>query len=166
MKKTVLLAMLLIFALMTAALADAADLFAPYTLTAPNLVTLEEGEISATFVYGNTRVVAMVISRVPDEDAASALPVLMQQFDPEAVFGDDIVTAEGFAGMKATTTDKFGEGIDQVTAMVLHEGDLLILSGYNTDGDEARVHELIDALLISATVNGVGVIPAANESNE
>ena len=44
-------------------------------------VEMTEGRI--TLVRGDSRVVAMVISRVPDEDPAAALPVLMQDFDPK-----------------------------------------------------------------------------------
>lgn len=159
--KKMILCLLAALLLLGNAFADPEDsLFAPYTMTAPRGVTFEEGEISATYVYGNTRVVVMVISRVPDEDAAAALPLLMQQFDPEAVFGDDLPLRSGLVGMKAVNAGKFGEGVDQVTAMVLCDGELLILSGYNTDGDEGRVHELIDALLLGTSYSGEPVLNA------
>lgn len=171
--KKMILCLLAVMLLLGHAFADPADsLFAPYTLTAPRGVTIEESEISATYVYGSTRVVVMVISRVPDEDAAAALPLLMQQFDPDAVFGDDLPLRDGLAGMKAVNASKFGEDVDQVTAMVLCDGELLILSGYNTDGDEGRVHELIDALLLNTryagepVLNAVADVPESTEEAE
>ena len=112
MKKLIIL---LLAALMTAfsACAEApASPFAPYTLTAPADVTLTDNEGSCTFVRGATRVVTLVISRVPDEDPAAALPVLMQQFDAYAILGEDLLLREGFHGLTAVTTDKFGTGVD------------------------------------------------------
>ena len=132
--------------------------FAPYALTTPEAVELTENEGTYTFVYGVTRVVAMVIERVPDEDPGEAIIRMMAQFEPDAVIGEDIPMAEGFVGLNALHTDKFGEGIDQLTVMVLSsEGDLLILSGYDLAGDETRLKALMDALLASLTADGVAI---------
>lgn len=135
--------------------------FAPYCLTAPAAATLEVNEGTYTFVHGNTRVVALVIERVPDEAPAEAVIRLMAQFEPEAVIGADIPMAEGFVGLSAVNRDKYGEGIDQINVMVLSsDGSLLILSGHSLDGDEAQVQLLLDSLLSTLTVDGVRIVKA------
>ncbi len=133
--------------------------FAPFTLTIPEEVTREDGEGSCTFVHGETRVVALLIDRVPDENPADAVIRMMGQFDPDAVIGEDTPTVEGFSGVEAVTKDKFGVGVDALTVMILsHEGELLILSGYNMAGSEVHVRGLLDTLLSGLTVNGSPVV--------
>lgn len=135
--------------------------FAPFVLTAPAAVVLEENEGTYTFVHGNTRAVAMMIERVPDEAPAEAVIRMMTQFEPEAVIGEDLPMAEGFVGLRAVNRDKFGEGIDQINVMVLgSDGCLLILSGYSLDGDEDQVQLLLDSLLSTLTVDGVRIVLA------
>ena len=43
--------------------------------------------------------------------------------------------------------------------MVLYQGDLLILSGYDMDGDESLVYALMEQLLQSLTVDGLSIMP-------
>ncbi|MBQ8554290.1 MAG: hypothetical protein IJ438_00315 [Clostridia bacterium] len=159
MKKT-LLALLMALMLLTPALAETAvDPFLPFVLTAPADVVIEENEASRTYVRTGTRVVAMVIPRIPDEDPAASLPMLMAQFEAAAVPGEALVLTEGFHGLQAVTPDRLGVGVDQLTVMVLFEGDLLILAGYDLGGDEEKVQLLLDELLALATVNGVSILP-------
>ena len=133
--------------------------FSPYGLTAPEGVACTETEGTHTFVQGLTRVVAMVIERVPDEKPQEAIIRMMAQFEPEAVIGEDLPVAEGFVGLTALNTDKFGSGVDQLTVMVLSaQGDLLILSGYDLQGDEEKVQTLLDALLSALTADGMPVV--------
>ncbi len=133
--------------------------FAPYCLTVPDSVELTETEGTFTFVHGKTRVVAMVIERVPDENPDGAIIRMMGQFEPDAVIGDDLSMAEGFVGLQAVNQDKFGEGLDQLNVMVLgSDGNLLILSGYDLDGDEEQVRLLLDTLLSTLTVDGVKIV--------
>lgn len=140
-------------------LAEEATPFAPFTLTAPEGAVLEEGEGSLTFVAGTTRVVAQVIDRVPDADPAEAVIRMMTQFEPLAVIGEDIPTAEGFVGIFALNEDKFGDDVDMLTAMILSaEGDLLILSAYDLKGSSTNAQILLDALLASLTANGMPVL--------
>ena len=56
---------------------------APFNVVLPEDAHVEMAEGRITLVRGDSRVVAMVISRVPDEDPAAALPILMQDFDPK-----------------------------------------------------------------------------------
>lgn len=157
--KKLLCILLIVSALILPALAEDANPFAPYVLAAPEGAVLEEGEGSLTFVEGNTRVVAQVIDRVPDADPAEAVLRMMAQFEPFAVIDGDVALAEGFVGVKALNEDKFGEGVDMITVMVLsHEGDLLILSGYDLTGDEEKARSLLDALLAALTVDGAGIV--------
>lgn len=143
------------------AAAEDANPFAPYVLTAPEGAELTDGEGSLVFVAGNARAVAQVIDRVPDEDPAEAILRMMTQFEPFAIIGEDIAAAEGFVALSALNEDKFGDDVDLITVMVLsQEGDLLILSAYDMDGDEAKAQALLDALLETLTVNGVYIISA------
>lgn len=142
-----------------APLAEDVNPFAPYALTAPEGVELVEAEGTYTFVSGSTRVVAMVIARVPDEKPSEAVIRMMAQFEPDAVIGEDLPTVEGFVGLHALNTDKFGSGVDCLTVMVLSSaGDLLILSGYDLEGDEEAVQALLDGLLAALTVDGVNIV--------
>ncbi len=157
MKKLLCILLMLMFIL--PAYAEEVNPFAPYALTLPEGAELVENEGSWTIVDGVTRVVVMVIDRVPDDDPAEAVIRMMTQFEPEAVIGEDVPMAEGFTGLTALNTDKFGDGVDQITVMVLsHEGDLLILSGYDLDGDEEKVQALLDAILNAITVDGNTIV--------
>ncbi len=152
------LCILLMLLLCVPALAEDSP-FAPYVLTAPEGAALEEHEGAYAFVSGVTRVVAMVIPRVPDEDPAGAVARMMAQFDPDAVLEEDLPLAEGYTGITAVRADSFGPGVDQVTVMILSDaGDLLILSGYDLTGDEEKVQALLDALLASMTVGNSPVV--------
>ena len=134
--------------------------FDPYTLTLPEGAALEENEGTWTVVSGVTRVVAMVIPRVPDEDPADALIRMMMQFDPQAVIGQDLALAEGFTGLTAVTEDAFGKGVHRMNVMVLcAHGDLLLLSGYDLNGDTQAVQTLLDALMTTLAAGGVKLLP-------
>ena len=128
-------------------------------------MTLEENEGTHAFVHGASRVVAMVIERVPDENPAEAVIRLMLQFDPEAVIGDDLPMAEGFVGLEAVNGDKFGEGMDQINVMILSaDGSLLILSGHSLDGDGEQLRLLLDTLLSALTAAGAPIVLAPESS--
>lgn len=157
MKKLLCILLMLMFIL--PACAEELNPFAPYALPLPEGAELVENEGSWTIVDGVTRVVVMVIDRVPDENPAEAVIRMMTQFEPEAVIGEDVPMAEGFTGLTALNTDKFGEGVDQITVMVLsREGDLLILSGYDLEGDEDKVQTLLDAILHAITVDDAKIV--------
>lgn len=156
MKRILCILMMLLFAF--PALAEDNPFF-PYVLTAPEGVTLESNEGTHAFVSGVTRVVAMRIERVPDDDPAEAILRLMGQFEPDAVIDGALTLEGGCVGLTAQTIDKFGEGMHQWNMMMLSaQGDLLILSGYDLEGDDESVHALMDALLAAATLNGEPVV--------
>ena len=152
----ILLMLLMLFSL---ALAEETNPFAPYELTAPEGVVLEEGEGSLTFVQGNTRAVAQVIDRVPDEDPAEALLRMMAQFEPFAILGEDVPVAEGFVAVSAVNADKFGDSVDLHIVMVLSDdGALLILSAYDLEGDSDAALALLDGLLADLTADGIPIL--------
>ncbi len=156
MKRIICILMMLLFAFPAFA---AENPFSPYILHAPQGVVLEENEGSCTFVSGVTRVVAMVIDRVPDADPAQAIRRLMGQFEPDAVLEDELTFAAGHVGLTATAYDKYGEGVHQQNMMILSpEGKLLILSGYDLEGDDDSVLALLDALLAALTVDGAPIV--------
>lgn len=158
--------------------ADPAALLAPFAFTLPQDVTAQvnAAETAVSFVHGNglTRVVGMTLSRVPDPegDHAAELARLMELFAPGAKDSMPLALSEGFHGLLATTPGALeGMGnapIDQVTVMILWQteerGELLILSGYDMKGETIRAWTLIDALLQSATVDGVPVVPPEESS--
>ena len=153
--------LLIMFCFAFPAFAEEDTPFAPYTLTVPPAVELVDHDGSFTYVYGMTRVVAMVIDRVPDENPGEAVIRMMGQFEPDAVIGGELVMAEGFVGLTACQADQFGEGVDQITVMILSDaGDLLILSGYDMNGNEEQVHQLLDTLLSGVSVNGTKIVTA------
>lgn len=157
--KKLLCILLMLLMLPLSALAEEDSPFAPYAVAVPESVELVEHEGTFTFVYAATRVVAMVIDRVPDEKPAEAIIRMMTQFEPEAVIGEDLPMAEGFTGLTAVNADKFGEGLDQITVMVLSDGgDLLILSGYDMAGSGEHVQALMDALLAGLTADGIHIL--------
>lgn len=143
---------------------------APFDLSIPADWTVMLNGSSVTFVSGNTRVVAMVISRVGDVEAdhQAALATLIKQFSPEAQEAQPLTLTPGFYGLQAVTADALegaGEGnlVDQLTVMVLWQtalqGELLILSGYDMTGDNAAVQAMLDAILSATTVNDAPVLP-------
>ena len=126
-----------------------------YVLHVPEGVQVESTESSGTFVLDTARVVAIIIERVPDEDPASALLRMLGQYDPAAVAGETLPTAEGFTAVQALSADKFDGGVDVLTVMVLSDaGELLILSGYDMAGDEEKAQALLDMVLANVKVNG------------
>ena len=151
MKKFICILLMFLFTLPV--LAEGAPLaeespFAPYTIAVPEGAELTGSEGTYTFVQDMSRVVAILIERVPDEDPAAAVIRMMTQFDPEAVIGKDHPLAE----------DKLGAGVDQRTVMILsQEGELLILSGYSLEGDEEAAQSLLEQVLRGITVNGQSI---------
>ena len=104
---------------------------APFNVVLPEDAHVEMAEGRITLVRGDSRVVAMVISRVPDEDPAAALPILMQDFDPK--------TSE---------------------TMDFDAGELLILSGYNLARDHHALYLFLTELLENVSMDGAAVYVA------
>ena len=134
---------------------------APFNVTLPEDAHVEMTEGRIALVQGDSRVVAMVISRVPDEDPAAALPVLMQDFDPKTDETMDFDALPGFHILGGVVSDAFGEGEDKLTLMVLADsGELLIFSGYSMTQDHHALYLFLTALLEATTMNGDAVYAA------
>lgn len=199
MKK--LLALLLCLLLCLPALAegpageDVQSLLTPFAFELPAEVqsALSASETSVSFVHenGTTRAVAMVLSRVPDEngDHHAELKRLMAQFSPNAqsysvlgltqdyhsMMADNPAVVEdlsgGCYGLIAVTPAALegadGTAVDQVTVMVLWQsalrGELLILSAYDMAGDTESAQAMVNLLLRAATVNGMPVVPSTED---
>ena len=178
MKKLLAMLLALTLAAVLPAMAETVEIpapeeaspLAPFELAIPDAWQVELNGASVTFVSGNTRVVAMVISRVGDVEAdhQASLATLMSQFSPEAEEPAPMVLNDGFYGLLTVAFDVLegaGEGnlVDQLTVMVLHQpdmqGHLLILSGYDMNGDNAAVQAMLDTLLTTAAVDGTPILP-------
>lgn len=131
---------------------------APFNVVLPEDAHVETVEGRITLVQGDSRVVAMVISRVPDEDPAAALPVLMQDFDPKTSETMDFDAQSGFCILGGMVNDAFGDGEDKITLMVLADsGELLILSGYNLARDHHALYLFLMELLENVSMDGAAV---------
>lgn len=131
---------------------------APFNVVLPEDAHVEMTEGRITLVRGDSRVVAMVISRVPDADPAAALPILMQDFDPKTSETMDFDAQPGFCILGGVVNDAFGDGEDKITLMVLADsGELLILSGYNLARDHHALYLFLTELLENASMDGAAV---------
>lgn len=131
---------------------------APFNVILPDDTHVEMTEGRITLVQGDSRVVAMVISRVPDEDPAAALPILMQDFDPKTSETMDFDAQPGFCILGGVVNDAFGDGEDKITLMVLADsGELLILSGYNLAQDHHALYLFLMKLLENVSMDGAAV---------
>lgn len=131
---------------------------APFNVVLPDDTHVEMAEGRITLVQGDSRVVAMVISRVPDEDPAAALPVLMQDFDPKTSETMDFDAQPGFCILGGVVNDAFSDGEDKITLMVLADsGELLILSGYNLAQDHHALYLFLMELLENVSMDGAAV---------
>lgn len=134
---------------------------APFNVILPDDTHVEMAEGRITLVQGDSRVVAMVISRVPDEDPAAALPVLMQDFDPKTSETMDFDAQPGFCILGGVVNDAFSDGEDKITLMVLADsGELLILSGYNLAQDHHALYLFLMELLENVSMDGAAVYVA------
>ena len=158
MKKLILVVLCLLLAAPCAFAADHA--FGPYEVTLPDGAAMEDTDGVYAIVRGNTRVVALHIDRVPDEDPAAALVRMLPLYDASAVLTGTLSLADGCCGITALSANRLGEGIDQLTCMLLREGELFILAGYDMQGDEQAVTALLNELLRGVTVAGVSIVPA------
>lgn len=158
MKKLLLLVLCLLLAANVALAADHA--FGPYGVTLPDGAVLENTDGVYAIVRGSSRVVALHIDRVPDEDPAAALVRMLPLYDESAVQTGTLTLAAGCVGITALTANRLDEGVDQLTCMLLHEGDLLILAGYDMQGDEQAATALLNDLLRGVTIDGVSIVPA------
>lgn len=161
MKRVLLLALALAL-LMTSALAEAHApyLFGSFELTIPGDATLETTEGIHTVVRGQTRVVVQVIPQDLTEDGQAQVRDLLPVYHEDTTEITDVPLISEAYGAMGLIEDHFAEGIHQIPLLVLTDGELLILSGYDLDGDTLAVHELLTELLAGVTLAGDPILPA------
>lgn len=159
---------ILLFALamtLLAALAVAEEsgpyVFGSFELTVPGDVTVEAYENTRTVVRDQTRVVVQVIPQELAEDGQAQVRELLTVYSERITDITDVpVISELFSAM-GLIEDRFGEGVHEIPVLILRDGELLILSGYNNDGDTLAVHTLLTELLTGVTLAGEAILPAA-----
>lgn len=158
--KKLLPLMLALLALTASALAELPTTydFGPFTITVPEDAVVEEYDVSATFVRGQTRVVVQCIDQEPQEDPQAQVRALMTVYHAETVDIADLPLREGLYGALGRIANHFGEGVDQLPALVLTDGKLLVLAGYNLDGDTQAVRALMTELLAGTVWDGSPIL--------
>ncbi|MCH5287243.1 MAG: hypothetical protein J1E43_07465 [Christensenellaceae bacterium] len=170
MKRILLLALALAMLTVTALAEGSASSypFGSFALTVPEDVTVEEYDTTITVVRGQTRVVVQVIPQELEEDGQEQVRGLMPVYSADISDVTDVTLVSGVYGAMGLIEDHFGEGIHEVPMLILTEEELLILSGYDFDGDTLAVHTLLTELLSGVTLAGEPILPAAaaEETND
>ena len=167
MKRTLLLALTLAL-LMTAALAEtsAPYAFGSFELTVPEDVVVEEYETTRTFVRDQTRVVVQVIPQELAEDGQAQVRELLTIYHEKTTDVTDVPLIANLYGAMGLIENRFDEGVHEIPVLILTVGELLILSGYNNDGDTLAVHTLLTELLSGTTLSGQPILPTATTKEE
>lgn len=144
------------------------SMFAPFNLVLPEGAHVEITDSRVTLVQDASRVVAIHLSRVADEDPDSAITTLMQEFDSATGETIPFTAEEGFSILGGVVYNAFNEGEDKITLMVLsHDGPLLILSGYNLDKNHHALYLFLTELLAGVTYDQQTVyLPETVAENE
>lgn len=144
------------------------SMFAPFNLVLPEGAHVEITDSRVTLVQDASRVVAIHLSRVADEDPDSAITTLMQEFDSATGETIPFTAEEGFSILGGVVYNAFNEGEDKITLMVLsHDGPLLILSGYNLDKNHHALYLFLTELLAGVTYDQQAVyLPETVAENE
>lgn len=166
MKRILSLALALAL-LMTAALAEenSTGPFGSFELTLPADAALETNEGIHTVVRGQTRVVVQVIPQELTEDGQAQVRDLLTVYRENTTEITDVQLISGVYGAMGLIEDHFAEGVHQVPVLILTDGELLILSGYDLDGDTLAVHTLLTELLAGVTLAGEPILPAAAQTH-
>lgn len=163
-KRILLLALALAILMTTSALAEegAFYLFGSFEMTLPVDVTIEENDTTITVVYEQTRVVVQVIPQeLEEENGQAQVRELLTIYNEKISDVTDVPLISGVYGAMGLVADQFDEGIHQVPVLVLADGELLILAGYNLDGDTLAVHALLTQLLSGVAIAGEPILPVA-----
>lgn len=161
MKKMVLL-LLALMLFVPSALAES-YIFGRFGLTVPEDVQVEEYENVRTVVRGQTRVVVQVIQQETAEDGQAQVRELMTVYNEAVTDVTDVPLVSEVCGAMGLIEDRFGEGVHEIPVLILKDGELLILSGYNDDGDTLAVHTLLTELLSGVTLTGEPILPTVTE---
>lgn len=157
MKRIILLALALTL-FVSSALAES-YVFGSFELTVPKDVEVEEYENYRTIVRDQTRVVVQVIPQELAEDGQAQVRDLMTGYNENTSDVTDVPLISELYGAMGLIEDRFDEGVHEIPVLVLKDSELLILSGYNNDGDTLAVHTLLTELLSGVTLAGEPILP-------
>lgn len=162
--KRILLLTLALALLAASALAETGKpyAFGGFELTVPENVTVEEYDNIRTMVRGQTRVVVKVIPQELAEDGEKQVQELLTVYHEKTSDITAVPLMSDLYGAMGLIEDHFGEGIHEVPMLILSDGELLILAGYNHDGDTLAVHELLTELLSGISLAGEPILPVAS----
>lgn len=161
MKRILLLALALAM-LMTSALAEESYTLGSFELTVPEDAAVEESDLTRTVIREETRVVVQVIPQELCEDGQDQVRELLGVYSESIADITDVPLVSGLYGAMGLIENRLDEGIHEIPVLILTDGELLILSGYNLDGDMLAVHTLITDLLSGVTLAGKPILPAAD----
>lgn len=166
--RRILLVLLALSMLMTAALAEADTVypFGGFELAMPADATIEEYESSVTVALDQTRVVVQLIPQDLAEDGQAQVRDLLTIYNKDTAEITDVPLTADVYGAMGLIEDRFDDGIHEVPMLILADGELLILAGYNLQGDTLAVHELLTALLSGVTRAGEPILPSAAAAKE
>ena len=159
--KRILLWALALTLFLSSALAESYA-FGSFELAAPKDVEVEEYENYRTIVRDQTRIVVQVIPQELAEDGQAQVRDLMTAYNENITDVTDVPLISGLFGAMGLIEDRFDAGVHEIPVLILKDGELLILSGYNDDGDTLAVHTLLTELLTGATLVGEPIIPTTD----
>lgn len=137
--------------------------FGSFELTVPEDVQVEEYETTRTVVRDQTRIVVQVIPQELAEDGQAQVRDLLTVYNEAMTDVTDVPLISGLYGAMGLIEDHFGEGVHEIPVLILGDGELLILSGYNNDGDTLAVHTLLTELLSGVTLAGEPILPTVED---
>ena len=162
MMKRIALGLLAFMMLISSALAES-YVFGSFELAAPQDVQVEEYENTRTVVRDQTRIVVQVIPQELGEDGQTQVRDLMTVYNEAMTDITDVPLISELFGAMGLIENRFGEGVHEIPVLILKDGELLILSGYNDGGDTLAVHTLLTELLSGITLAGEPILPTVTD---
>lgn len=165
MKRMLMLALALVM-LTACALAEDSHPFGSFNLTVPEDAAVEENDLTLTVIREQARVVVQVIPQELSEDGQAQVRELLSVYNENIAEVTDVPLVAGLYGAMGLIEDRLDEGIHEIPVLILARGELLILSGYDLEGDTLAVHTLIADLLSGVTFAGEPILPALDSQPE
>ena len=160
--KRIVLCFLALMLFASSALAEP-YIFGSFELAVPEDVQVEEYENTRTVGLDQTRIVVQVIPQELAEDGQAQVRDLLTVYNEAVTDITDVPLISELYGAMGLIEDHFGEGVHEIPVLILSDGELLILSGYNNDGDTLAVHTLLTELLSGVTLAGEPILPTVED---
>lgn len=151
MMKRVCILLLALLLPVTAALSERLALD-DYAIPLPEDVLVEESETMVALVRGSTRLVAQAFPQAMEEDPAAQVLTLMTVYSAQSADVQSLTMIPGVYGARGVIRNSFGEGEDQLFALILSESGLLVLSAYDLAKDNHRADRLLMEILQGTTL--------------